>query len=151
EWPPKELGLVPPEGMQPESFDGRRLYRRLVKKVGSQDVVFCLVYPQQKDDPRLFYIMENKAWNGLFQQACQDPEFQRLCVAEQSRLQIGDRFNWDGWKTGAKVKVAGQERALGVTDPMLPVLGANFFQADCFAQWLLPGGLLPRKPEWEKA
>src|SRR5205807_1035272 len=34
--------------------------------------------------------------------------------------------------------------------PMLPVLGVNFIQADCFAQWLVTGGALPTKEQWEK-
>ena len=69
-----------PDGWEPSGLDvekdsaGGTYYRRLVKKVGDEDVVMVLVKREKSTDPPTFYMMENKVWNKLYQEFVADPK-----------------------------------------------------------------------------
>src|SRR5205807_1937546 len=59
--------------------NGQRYPNRIVVEVQGTPVTFCRVEPTpgNENDPPLFYMMENKVTNQLFEQAAQNPEFQK--------------------------------------------------------------------------
>ena len=63
----------------------RRYYQRLVRKVGGQQVVMVLVPQKSPQDPKTFYMMENKVWNGLYATFLADPA-QELFTQYRNRL-----------------------------------------------------------------
>ena len=71
---PPQLWLLP--GWKADSVtdtemdkNGVAYYKRLVKKTTSGEEVVMLLVPQEgPNDPKTFYIMENKVWNKLFQE-----------------------------------------------------------------------------------
>jgi serine/threonine protein kinase len=163
--PPKVEAIWQPHGWEPEANtkdlvedrNGHRYYRRLVHEVGGQKVVMLAVPQKAPDDPRTFYIMENKVWNGLYAVFIADPAAEKLLRNYSSRPGCDTlvQRNWrDEWRKGGyapKINPDPSRGALsGVKDgDHLPVFRVTVTEAHAFAVWL--SGLLPSKKQWRKA
>jgi hypothetical protein len=135
----------------------RRFYPRIWRDVGGQRVIMVLVPREGPNDPATFYIMENKAWNDLYQVFDEDPQSKALF----EKYKLGDTPLVPAeplWKRGAYV-VDQQAPGRGPDTPpffgvdgpkgRLPVFRVTVTQAHCFAEWL--GGRLPSRAQWRKA
>jgi serine/threonine protein kinase len=144
---PASVSWLPPgfaadEKAEIVAVNDQHYYDRVVKDVQGHRVVLCLIYPRgEMASFTPFYIMQDKAWHALFETAANDPRYQALYANDRTRYQL-DSLDANTWRRGAGV---------GMIEPRLPVLGVNFFQADCFAQWLCDGGALPNKEQWLRA
>jgi hypothetical protein len=107
-----------------EEIGGLEYPKRIVRTIGEEDeVVFLLIH--QPLEERLFYIMENKVWQSLFQ---------RYVDADP------DRFRETPWT----VK--------GAIGDRLPAFYMTVEQAYGFSQWLVGDkGHLPSIEEWKTA
>ncbi len=119
------------QGARFEMISGKIVADR-IERVFSDDpemrVVFLLIKWDRLDDPKPFYIMENKVWNGLFARfAAERPE-----AVKASK-----------WKSS----LSGSPTARA--NVWLPVMNVTAKEAQEFATWL--GGRLPSCPQWDKA
>lgn len=142
EWTPEEHDFVTPPDAQIVTIGGKRYYDRIVKRVGENDVVFLLIPRLKPDDPRTFYIMENKVCNKLFRVVAEDTKFKELISEWRKRfrtLELGE------WPKGGKQK---DKLSIGAPDDF-PVLRVNVMEAYCFASCI--GGRLPTAAQWDAA
>jgi serine/threonine protein kinase len=151
DWPP--TGWKPLGQEVEKDFDGGTYYRRLVKKVGNEDVVMVLVKKEKATDPKTFYMMENKVWNKLFQEFAADPnasaDLQRY--GQENPGTVKEEWRKGGWAPEADPKMFRNPKDLGVdgSQERVPVLRVTVTEAYFFAQWL--GGKLPTQRQWFKA
>lgn len=137
--PPPDLPAVElPAGFQSDEAAefvevGGSLYpSRISRRFEEHDVVFLLIHEPQEE--RLFYMMENMVWNGLF----------REYVNQAAEGVVGDT-----WLLGGK---KAELEDIGTDDPRLPVLRVTVDEAYAFAQWLAgPKGHLPSVRQWDTA
>jgi serine/threonine protein kinase len=126
---PPDCQVAP--GAKFERISGKIVADR-IERVFSDDpemrVVFLLIKWDRLDDPKPFYIMENKVWNGLFARfAAERPE-----AVKDSK-----------WKSSLRGSPTAPENA------WLPVMNVTAKEAQEFATWL--GGRLPSCAQWDKA
>jgi formylglycine-generating enzyme required for sulfatase activity len=154
-----------PEGWEPEEGTSvvesphtkKRYYQRLVKKVGDQTVVLVVVPQKDQEDPRTFYIMENKVWNDVYAEFMRDPAAKELFKKYSSRDGCADVVGGD-WKSGARANDP-PNMALGVEGKWarVPAFRMKVTEAHCFAEWLGKGlgdtgiARLPSDVQWMKA
>jgi hypothetical protein len=128
-----------------KDLNGGTYYRRLVKRVGDEDVFMVLVKREKATDPPTFYMMENKVWNKLFQQFAADPKVHELLQSyeDENPGTIKEEWRHGAWN--------GEAVNLGVDGDQerVPVCGVTVTEAYFFAQWL--GGKLPTQKQWLKA
>jgi hypothetical protein len=99
------------------------------------EVPFVLV-PPREPNMAPFYIMEDKAWNGLFA---------RFATARPDVVK-------KGWELGARIETDRVKKALGNTDARLPVFRVTVEEANQFAHWFAGKyGRLPSAREWDLA
>ncbi len=160
-WPARPMGFDPekhgfsvPPGEPLVQVEELWYYTRIVKKVGDEEVGFLLIPKEKPEDPRTFYMMENKVSHGEFATAAADPQFQNkikeLQAAHPEVSQGPDPPNqWGKWMLGG---VRDAKYDLNPTDPHVPVLRVNALEAWCFAHWIDPDhGNLPSQRQWERA
>jgi len=146
---PKIHGFLTPPDEPLIQVEELWYYRRIVKKVGDEDVGFLLIPKEKPDDPRTFYMMENKVSHGEFAIAEGDPEFRRKIKDLQAGHPELPPDRWGQWKLGG---VRDAKDALNPTDPLMPVLRVNALEAWCFARWIdKDDGALPSAIQWERA
>ncbi len=151
-WTPEHHGFLTPPGakIKMDEIGNRRYYDRIHKRVGGSDVPFLLIPRRKPGDPQTFYMMENKATNGLFKTAASDPDFQQLLAAAKRKYPA---LKWDEWRFGG---VRNGNENVGDADD-LPVLRVNVMEAYCFAEWIGGKGEasasanLPTEPQWDEA
>jgi formylglycine-generating enzyme required for sulfatase activity len=118
-------GFVPADGAKPEG-DGTLYFRRIVRRLGGQEVVFVLVRPHGGTP---FYLMENKVSNDLFR-----------AFTEAEKDAAGPQWQKGGLAGGKNVvPLNGQH----------PVFRVTRAEAERCAKWL--GGRLPDPAELEQA
>jgi serine/threonine protein kinase len=142
EWTPTQHDFDAPSNAQIVSVDGKQYYDRIEKDVGDDKVVFLLIPQLHSDDPRTFYIMENKVSNRLYRTAADHPGFQRMLDEWKRKCPF---LKWDEWKQGGNRN----GMAIGSASDDLPVLRVNVLEAYCFARWI--GGKLPTEMQWDAA
>jgi hypothetical protein len=145
-----------PPGWEPvtkdvvKDHDGGTYYRKLMKKVGGQDVVMVVVPREKPSDPRTFYIMENKVWNDLYSHFAVNPEMRKKLdrYAEANPGTVKQQWQRGGYAPGSAEPKEWEE--LGIDGRgRVPVFRVTVTEAYFFATWL--GGNLPTKQQWTKA
>lgn len=110
-----------------QDSDHRYGFRRIRRQIGSEQVDFLLVSrPAGGNDLSSFYIMEFKAWRGLYKaylKASSPPPLEERELALQAWANEGT----DRW----------------------PATGLSPLEADQFVKWL--GGKLPTQAQWDRA
>jgi serine/threonine protein kinase len=158
-WQPKDWEPVDPTQLV-EDLNGERFYKRMVRKVGPNNIeVFVVAVPRKvSTDPPTFYIMENKVWDELYAAFIADPASETLFSYWSGKEGCKDLIDSKArtaeaqWRKGAWKKEGKDGKDLGVEGPdraHVPVFRVTVTEAHCFAEWL--GGRLPTRKQWRKA
>ncbi len=121
------------DGAEMLEINNRVYPNRIIRRFADGDeVVFLLIHEPSKE--QLFYIMENKVWNGLFRKYIEAK---------------GEGTTNSGWQRGG-IDLEGD---VGADDPRLPVLHVTVDEAYDFASWLggEQKGRLPSIAQWDTA
>ncbi|HVS34255.1 MAG TPA: bifunctional serine/threonine-protein kinase/formylglycine-generating enzyme family protein [Gemmataceae bacterium] len=133
---------------------GKQCYSRIEKRFGNNQVIRFVLIPEEPraQDPRPFYMMDNKVTNGQFKAAWADARFQsRLAKLKELARKFTD-LQWEQWRLGGERKINGAFVNFGSDDDMLPVLRVNGLEAYCFARWVDNElGDLPTEDNWDRA
>jgi serine/threonine protein kinase len=136
------------------TINGQDYPSRIVVDCKGTQVPFCRVAPTpgNDNDPALFYIMENKVANDLFEKAINDPDFLERLDHFQKEMPWAISKSW---KKGRPADVPSERWA------HLPTFDVTVAEAYCFAAWFgdqltppIPDhwrGNIPSVREWDKA
>jgi serine/threonine protein kinase len=140
--PPPPVIYLPPgcekaDGAVETEVDGKTYWNRIIHKRADPPAVFLLIPQKKNEDPRTFYMMENKVSRSQFHNAMtKEADLQKLVKS------FKDKWGWTIQEKWRKQSLIGEEA-------QWPVFDITVTEAYCFAAWL--EGNLPTVDQWDKA
>lgn len=155
--PPETLwcpgGWAPAEGSGEVTLDdGRRFHTRLTRVVDGEPLTAIAIAPKRQTDPALFYILQDKVTNRVFQSVWNRAEADSNSPIATFRRNHGAHANDllpGKWKDGALTMLEGKVLNIDGDQRGVPVVNVTLPEAGIVAEEL--GGQVPTPAQWEKA